>query len=180
MFDAGGLTLLTAALEQGNAVASHDSQCCNALRPSPLCLLSKPQQMRPCWHACKGCAAAPLCCAPSSPKIRHCRLNEVTLLAPAFPPLPPPHPPLPPPAQFSLCTALSSLNLPTLLALCITVLLTIEHRKTCCCTVDVHTGSARPLTALKLQSSIMPLLLLPQTKASIDKLIASRGGSPGL
>jgi len=141
------------------------SQCCNALRPSPLCLLSKLQQMRPCWHACKGCAAAPLCCAPSSPKIRHCRLNEVTLLAPAFPSLPP---------------TIAPLNLPTLLALCITVLLTIEHRKTCCCTVDVHTGSARPLTALKLQSSIMPLLLLPQTKASMHKLIASRGGSPGL
>jgi len=141
------------------------SQCCNAFRPSPLCLLSKLQQMRPCWHACKGCAAAPLCCAPSSPKIRHCRLNEVTLLAPAFPSLPPP---------------ISPLNLPILLALCITVLLTIEHRKSCCCTVDVQTGSARPLSQrLSCRAPQRLSLLLLQTKASMYRLVASKGAARG-
>ncbi len=122
MSDAGALTLLTAALEQGNLVARHAFSVLQRLSAKPTLpieqieanedLLARMQGLRRC--------SALLCPLFSQDHALQAQRGDAS--APCFP-LPNPH--IPPPF----------LNLPILSALCAIALSVFEHSKTCCCTM---------------------------------------------
>ena len=131
MSDAGGLTLLTAELDRVNSVAKYAFVVLQRLLAKDIlpteqtaaneALLARMQGLRRC--------SGLLCPLFSQDQALQAQRGD------AFSPLlSPPHPPHPPPSTCLYCWCCA----------CI-LLMKIEHCITCCCTVDVHTGSASPL-----------------------------------